>query len=96
MSETTTLWVCDDCTPVIANGDYTSLDYWYAAVDADQRMAEIDALTGDTGYLSIGDGYDPFSTRPCECCGLTLHGPRQEAVLVHTPSTHLAEDSVNA
>ena len=99
MSETTTLWVCDDCAPIIANGDYTQLAYWYSQADADRRMAEIDAgidtLTGEHGYLTTGDGYDPYSTRPCECCGITLHGPRQEAVVIHVPSTHLTEELTN-
>ena len=84
------IWVCEDCQSVIANGDYTGLDYWYSPEEAERRAKEIDGAIKSfaPAYLFMGDGYDEFSRRACECCGSTEAGTRHEAVVFGEEGLH--------
>jgi hypothetical protein len=72
------LMACDDCLMYVVNdelpADYPGLreDIW----------AHLD-LTPDR-YLALGhiDAEEEFSWRPCECCGSTLGGRRNEIILI--------------
>jgi hypothetical protein len=77
---------CDDCTPVIHNGDYTHLDYHYNEVEAQAAMERINKGMAEAGGDML-QGPDKskdleFSTRRCDCCGSTLHGRREHFYIV--------------
>ncbi len=77
-------WVCVDCLFALANGEYP---------DDATRAAEIEAgETRELPYRWALDGphegeseeadQDPFSWRPCACCGSRLGGSRHRAALI--------------
>ena len=81
--------VCSDCLPVIANGDYTGLDYYYVSEDQsgeislEDKIEAIDAgLENAGGYVVAGDSIDEFSRAPCDCCGTRLAGMRAMCVVL--------------
>ena len=77
--------VCDDCTPVLANGDYTHLD-WYDEAVASEVMARINQGMDEAGgYIACGDRDKDidFSRRRCDCCGSSLHGQRTHFVVLN-------------
>ena len=77
------LSVCSDCISVIANGDYTVLDYSYSPIEASIRKAEIDKGLAETpdGYWIAGQEEYGFCHSKCDCCGTHLHGDRFEAIV---------------
>lgn len=82
-------YVCVDCIMVIANGDYSGLDYQFGndedAIEA--RIAEIDAgIENAGGFICAGDSErdESFSSRDCDCCGSRLAGSRYHCVLFET------------
>ena len=79
-----TIQVCDDCLAVIANGDYTGLDYYYSPDKAEERQEQIDAGIASfaPAHLSAGEDETEFSTRQCECCGFGLAGRRYEVFVL--------------
>lgn len=77
--------VCDDCTPVLANADYTHLDYQYDESESETVMALIDyGMSVCGGYIALGDRDKDidFSQARCDCCGTTLHGTRTHFVVL--------------
>ena len=77
--------VCEDCIQVIANDDYTGLDYHYNEQDSQRRMDEINAGLEKVGAgLCCGDSdkNDDFSLYSCDCCGSDLHGERFHCVIL--------------
>ncbi len=77
---------CGDCTPVLANGDYTHLDYYYDEAEAEAVMARINQGMDEAGgYIAYGDRDKDidFSRRRCDCCGSTLHGQRTHFVVLN-------------
>ena len=52
-------WVCADCLPVIANGDYTQLDNYYVSVDQSGEISleDICLASVPTRYCSKSDEY---------------------------------------
>jgi hypothetical protein len=78
--------VCDDCTPVLANGDYTHLDYYYDEPVASAVMERINQGMDEAGgYIALGDSDKDidFTRRRCDCCGSTLHGRRTHFVVLN-------------
>jgi hypothetical protein len=82
------LMVCVDCLMVIANGDYTGLDYHTTPNSPDHgtmRAREIDdGLDSIKGYVCAGDSENDneFSWYPCHCCGSKLGGSRHHCVVL--------------
>ncbi len=77
--------VCDDCVQVIANGDYTGLDYHYDSDEADRRMIEINrGLRIAGGHVIMGDTDKDleWSRKPCDCCDAIPHGRRFHCVVL--------------
>lgn len=80
--------VCTDCIMVIANGDYSELNYYYPDnddADPDKRAEEIDAGIENAGGRIVPGNpeYDKeFSSRPCDCCGSHLAGHRHHCVII--------------
>lgn len=77
--------VCTDCIMVIANGDYSGLDFYD---DADDRAAEVDAgldKLSESGAVTAGDSEHDreFSSRPCDCCGTLLAGHRHHCIILN-------------
>lgn len=74
------LALCQDCTIVAVNGDYSSLDYHYNEQEAAERVTAIDTgldKLSKLGHLChSGLDYDEFSWRTCDCCGSRLGGQR--------------------
>jgi hypothetical protein len=83
--------LCEDCTIVAVNGDYSGFDYQMngrgpeAEAKRDARIAEVDAGLAALGPHLVPNfdsetnrGIDEFSWRPCGCCGLKLAGSRHE------------------
>ena len=76
--------VCADCIQVIANGDYSGLDYYYSHDAAAARVIEIDnGIKECGGYPMVGDSEkdEEFSTCDCDCCGSPLAGSRHHCVI---------------
>lgn len=80
----TSVKVCGDCQMPIAYGDFTGLDFYYDSERAEERMEEIeigmDNLAKEIGFLSMGEGFDDFSTDTCACCDTREAGPRYEVI----------------
>ena len=78
--------VCSDCIQVIANGDYSGLDYSCDVEEkfSEKRVDEINAGLEDNPGIACGDADkdEEFSTQPCECCGESLHGSRHHCVIL--------------
>ena len=77
--------VCDDCTPVLANEDYTHIDYHYDEAEAEAVIARIHQGRDAAGDLiAVGDSNKDldFSKRRCDCCGSELHGRRTHFYVV--------------
>lgn len=77
--------VCDDCTPVLANGDYTHLDYYYDEPVAEAIIERIhQAIEAAGDLIAVGDSDKDldFSRRRCDCCGSELHGRRTHFYVV--------------
>jgi hypothetical protein len=74
-------YVCTDCIMVIANGDTSSLDYYYGE-KADEREAEINE--GVEGVIVPGNSdLDlEFSSRGCDCCRSRLAGSLHHCVVL--------------
>ena len=75
------LEVCPDCLMVIANGDYSGIDYYLNGQEADDRCKAIDDGMADwQGYggrlVACDSESSSFSKTPCDCCGDDLHGDR--------------------
>jgi hypothetical protein len=83
--------LCDDCTTVAVNGDYSIFDYQMngrgaeAEAKRDARIAEVNAGLASLGPNLVpnfdseaGKGCDEFSWRSCGCCGSKLGGGRHE------------------
>ena len=82
-------WVCADCLPVIANGDYTHLDCYYVSEDQSGEISLEDKVAAiDSGMESVGgtivpgDEENEFDTRRCECCGSNLAGYRARCAVI--------------
>ena len=77
---------CGDCTPVLANGDYTHLDYYYSFVHECEAMIERinKGMENAGGYIMRGDDEhdDEFSRSRCDCCGTSLAGSRTHFVVL--------------
>lgn len=77
--------VCADCTPVLANGDYSALDYYYDPTECEDKIKRInDGMASAGGYIALGDrerDHD-FSTEWCDCCGTHLAGSRTHFVVL--------------
>ena len=83
--------VCADCTPVLANGDYTHLDYYYVSNDQSGEISLEDMIKRSNdgrasagGYIALGDREqdDEFSRQWCDCCGTHLAGSRTHFVVL--------------
>ena len=84
--------VCSDCAPVIANGDYTHLDFYYSEDDesgdptASEMVERIDAgMDAAKGTIIMSfddDKNDGFSLDPCDCCGARGHGERTHCIVM--------------
>jgi hypothetical protein len=77
--------VCDDCTPVLANGDYTHLDYHYDEPVASEVMARINqGMSEAGGDIELGNPNKDldFSKRNCDCCGAGQYGRRTHFYVV--------------
>jgi hypothetical protein len=77
--------VCTDCLMVIANADYSGLDYHYSPAEAEQRRAAIDAgMDRAGGYICCGDSDRDleFSRRGCDCCGSDLAGSLHHCIVL--------------
>ena len=70
--------VCTDCIMVIANNDYTGLDYHYDEEESWQRMDEIKQGMAELGanIVCMDETPDDFCTMSCDCCGTHLAGKR--------------------
>ncbi len=75
--------VCADCTPVLANGDYTHLDYYYSD-PAPVIKAINEGINNAGGYIALGDRDQDhnFSRYSCDCCGTRLAGGRTHFVVL--------------
>lgn len=73
-------WLCEDCTMVSVNGDYTGLDYYLGEEAAAIRAEDIDAGLERLGYICPTDEEDEFSRSECDCCGDSLAGRRMKFV----------------
>lgn len=74
------IWLCDDCTMVAVNGDYSGLDYHLTERQAARRAAEIDAGLDRLPGL-VPDNTPDEPQHRCEACG--WHGPSSEVVDVY-------------
>ena len=78
---------CSDCVQPVANGDFSSLDYYYSGEEADRMMQRItegmeELCEEHGGSLHIGDLVDEFSRERCDICGSTLAGSRHGIVVL--------------
>lgn len=77
---------CGDCTPVLANGEYTHLDYYYPdPAECEAVIKAInDGMDNAGGYIALGDREqdDEFSRYRCDCCGTHLAGSRTHFVVL--------------
>lgn len=87
------LQFCPDCCIAAVNGDFSGLDYHYAPLQADRRMAEICEGLDRFGPALVpafdhehGDGHDEFSHAPCDCCGTGLAGARWRFATLVAPA----------
>lgn len=77
--------VCTDCLMVIANADYSGLDYYYSEEEAAQRKEAIDdGIAHTKGHICVGDSEkdNDFSSSWCDCCHTPLAGPRHHCVVL--------------
>ena len=78
--------VCADCIQVIANGDYTSLDYYYP----EKRVVKMvikrinEGIDNAGGYIALGDNEndEEFSSLNCDCCNSRLAGTRHHCIVL--------------
>lgn len=90
----TSIWVCDECFQVIANHDYTGLDY-YTTPDyptyADDRKKAIDAGLERLGWVYVGDSNrdkgDEGESQVCACCGCDTYQTRHCQIDASRPLT---------
>ena len=77
---------CGDCAPVLANGEYTHLDYYYSdPAECEAVIKAIDeGMDNAGGHIMRGDHEhdDEFSTEWCDCCGTHLAGSRTHFVVL--------------
>ena len=82
---------CADCTPVLDNGDYTHLDYYYVSEDQSGQISLEDmierideCMNNAGGHIMRGDQeqYDAHSSERCDCCGTRLAGSRTHFVVL--------------
>ncbi len=78
---------CNDCSPILANGDASHLDFFYTQKDADEMLVKINdgiaaVVERDGVTLSIGspDNYEGSTVEPCSFCGTKLRGERIEVL----------------
>lgn len=71
------LWLCDDCTIVAVNGDYSGLDYYLNEKQAAERAAEIDYGLKRLPGLVPDDG-DHHECRDCGWIGQRADLPYTE------------------
>ncbi len=79
------LVLCADCVQPAVNDDYTSLDYYYTAKEADEKMKEIEDGLKKLGpglYYDSSKEQDEFSARKCDCCGTRLAGTRDYFTII--------------
>lgn len=62
------IWLCQDCTQVAVNGDYSGLDY-YDQAEAEIRKKEIDAGLKHLPGLVPDDGDEQAECRACGWIG---------------------------
>ena len=78
--------VCSDCCGVLANGDYSALDFWYPdPAECEDKIKAIDeGINGAGGYIALGDHErdHEFSIEWCDCCGTRLAGSRTHFVVL--------------
>ena len=86
--------LCDDCTTVAVNGDYSIFDYHMngrgpeAEAKRDARIAEVDAVLAALGPNLVPDfdaetgrGIEEFTWRKCMCCGAGAGSRHSFAIL---------------
>ena len=77
---------CADCAPVLANGDYTHLDYYYSDPDECEAVIERinEGMDNAGGNIMRGDQEqdDAHSSERCDCCGTSLAGSRTHFVVL--------------
>jgi len=86
--------LCDDCTTIAVNGDYSIFDYHMngrgpeAEAKRDARIAEVDAGLAALGPHLVPDfdsetgrGIEEFTWRKCMCCGAGAGSRHSFAVL---------------
>ncbi len=72
-----TLMACDDCLMYVANDDIPD-----ERPDL-RRLIDAQLDMSTSKWLCVGDdAEDEFSWRPCECCGSTLGGRRNQLILM--------------
>ena len=78
--------VCADCCGVLANGDYSALDYYYPdPAECEDKIKAIDqGMSRVEGYIALGDRErdHEFSRSRCDCCGTHLAGARTHFVVL--------------
>ena len=78
---------CADCVQPVANGDFSSLYYYYGDDEGDTKAFQIECGMEELceehgGSLHIGDLVDEFSRERCDVCGTTLAGSRHGIVVL--------------
>ena len=75
------IWLCADCLQAAVNDDYTGLDYYYEAKEAEERETAIRKGLNKLGPNLVpdfdsetDDGIEEFSSCGCDCCGSGLAG----------------------
>lgn len=79
------LWVCGDCAQVIANGEWSWLDYHdWTEEEKQARCQEIeDGLEREApAYWVMGNTTKEFAWSSCDCCFNSDGGPRYQASLL--------------
>ncbi|MNM20822.1 hypothetical protein D3C81_311640 [compost metagenome] len=75
-------WLCEDCLQTVAYDDFSALSLYYSEAEVEQRITHMRTQLQALLPLSAdfdshtGAGFEAFSTRPCEGCQSSLHGPR--------------------
>jgi len=77
---------CADCVQPVANGDFSSLDYYYQQEESERRYKRIvqgmdDLCEEHGGSLHIGELVSEFSRDRCDVCDAS-HAGEWHSVLV--------------
>lgn len=65
------IWLCEDCTAVAVNGDYSGLDYYLSEKQAARKAAEIDA--GLDNLPGLTPDWNEETEYTCSCGFIGTH-----------------------